>query len=189
MKFTVIDSFLSPQTVRQINEEWPTPETLDKKRCSTSYKLSTSNVTPTAQKVVDDFDIEQIENITGIYGLICDPERFGAGLHCIPTGGFLNMHVDFNKHPMGWHRRVNVLIYLNEDWKPEWKGQLQLGMDNPILIDPIAGRCVIFETTDDSWHGHPEPLQCPPDRQRRSLALYFYTKEPPPLPAHSTIYR
>jgi Rps23 Pro-64 3,4-dihydroxylase Tpa1-like proline 4-hydroxylase len=189
MKFTVIDDFLSPEVVRKINDEWPADACFDKKACTTSLKWSSPHVTPAAQKIVDDFDIERLEDITGIYGLLCDPDRFGAGLHCIPRGGFLNMHIDFNKHPYGWHRRVNVLIYLNEDWQEGWGGQLQLGCDNPVMIDPIAGRCVIFETTEDSWHGHPEPLKCPPDRQRRSLALYFYTKEPPPTAAHSTIYR
>jgi Rps23 Pro-64 3,4-dihydroxylase Tpa1-like proline 4-hydroxylase len=85
---------------------------------------------------------------------------------------------------------VNVLIYLNERWENSWGGHLQLGIDdNAKNIAPIGGRCVIFETNEQSWHGHPDPLACPEDIQRRSLALYFYTKEPPSGEAHTTIYR
>jgi hypothetical protein len=196
MKFTVIDNFLPLEVVARINAEWPSDADWTKKACPTSIKWSTSNLPPyTADlvkrmtKLPDGYLVKIAEQYTAIEDLIPDNELFGAGLHCIPQGGFLNMHVDFNKHPKGWHRRVNMLIYLNEDWKPEWGGQLQLGCDNPIMIDPVWNRCVIFETTEDSWHGHPEPLKCPTDRQRRSLALYFYTKEPPPTAAHSTIYR
>lgn len=196
MKFTVIDDFFSPEWVRKINEEWPQEDAWQKKSCSTSMKWSASNLPPfvaglvqRCTKLPDGYFVKIAEQYTAIENLIPDNELFGAGLHCIPQGGFLNMHIDFNKHPKGWHRRVNMLVYLNENWQPEWGGQLQLGCDNPIMIDPIAGRCVIFETTEDSWHGHPEPLKCPADRQRRSLALYFYTKEPPPTAAHSTIYR
>jgi hypothetical protein len=115
-----------------------------------------------------------VEKVTKIQGLFADPELFGAGLHCIPRKGFLNMHVDFNAHPKGWHRRVNVLIYLNESAK---------------FISPLGGRCVIFETNDKSWHGHPLPLACPRKVQRRSLALYLYTKEPPQGRLHTTIYQ
>ena len=96
------------------------------------------------------------------------------------------MHCDFNVHSEGWLRRVNMLIYLNEGWEPEWMGQLCLGLPIAKRIDPIAGRAVIFETNEESWHGHPEPLKCPKDRERRSLAFYFYsegTADP-----HSTIY-
>lgn len=131
-----------------------------------------------------------VEALTGIDGLFRDPEMLGAGLHCIPPNGFLKMHVDFNRHPNGWHRRVNLLIYLNERWKDSWRGHLQLGLDDDAkLIAPLGGRCVIFETNDASWHGHPEPLACPQDVQRRSMAIYYYTSESPKGEAHTTIYK
>lgn len=47
-------------------------------------------------------------------------------------------------------------------------------------IPPTYGRLVVFSTTDFSFHGHPHPLEAPPGRARRSLALYFYTREFPP---------
>lgn len=185
---TVIDDFMAPETVRQINDEWPDDWT--KEDGSFNRKWSRSKLPPTAQDVADSIDIGMVEEATGIKGLIADPDLFGAGLHCIPQGGFLKMHVDFNKHPKGWHRRVNLLIYLNEKWKDKWGGHLQLGLGGDAkLIAPIGGRCVIFETNDQSWHGHPAPLACPSRIQRRSIALYYYTPEPPAAEAHSTIYK
>lgn len=188
-RHAVIDNFIDAATVRQINEEWPQEWQLVEDG-SFNHKWSTQNLPPAAKAVADSFDLSMVEEVTGITGLFADPEMFGAGLHCIPPGGFLKMHVDFNRHPKGWRRRVNVLIYLNEDWSQEWGGQLQLGFgDNAKRIVPEACRCVIFETNDASWHGHPDKLACPADRQRRSLALYYYTEGVEDIEAHSTIYK
>lgn len=183
----VIDDYLSLELVRKINQQWPNE--WSKKSGKTSVKWHTQKFPPVVQEVIDNVKQDLIENGVGIKGLFADPDLFGAGLHCIPRGGYLKMHVDFNQHPKGWHRRVNMLLYLNEAWEESWGGHLQLGIEDSKLISPIGGRCVIFETNDESWHGHPEPLGCPADVQRRSLALYFYTKEPPTEKAHTTIYR
>lgn len=184
---TIIDNFLSIETVEQINNEWPDAWQIEEG--SFNKKWNTQQLPPTARAVVDAVNLSAIEKITGINNLIADPELFGAGLHCIPSNGFLKRHVDFNIHPNGWHRRVNMLIYLNRVWRDEWNGHLELGLANPIKISPVAGRCVIFETTADSWHGHPKPLACPETIQRRSLALYFYTEKTPNEEPHSTIYK
>jgi hypothetical protein len=185
----VIDGFLTPGQIEALNAEWP--EQWTKEEGKFNRKWSTSRLPPEADRISRSIDIGKIEEVTGITGLFADPELFGAGLHCIPRGGFLKMHVDFNQHPKGWHRRVNVLIYLNERWEDSWGGCLQLGLDydDGAVIEPIGGRCVIFETNDKSWHGHPDHLGCPTHIQRRSLALYFYTKEPPKGEIHTTIYR
>jgi hypothetical protein len=184
---TVIDDFIPLATVRAINAEWPSLPLEDGKF---TLKRSGAWLPPTAAQVEASIGLGLIESAVGVSGLFADPDRFGGGLHAVPAGGFLKMHVDFNRHPNGWHRRANVLIYLNEDWLPEWGGQLQLGVGkHAVRIEPIAGRCVIFETNEDTWHGHPEPLTCPPDRERRSMAFYYYTEAPPKGEAHTTIYR
>lgn len=185
--YAVIDDYLTTETVSAINEEWP-HDGWHKENGKGQIKWNQPRVTPTAQKVIDAVNLSQIESITGINGLIADPELSGAGLHCIPSGGFLKMHCDFNTHRNGWHRRVNMLVYLNEKWRDTWGGYLQLGLDDPALIAPVGGRCVIFETNDQSWHGHPHPLTCPENIQRRSLAMYFYTPEPPAEMPHTTRY-
>ena len=121
-----------------------------------------------------------LERITGINGLIPDPHLAGGGVHSTKTGGHLKVHADFNKHPtLALDRRLNLLIYLNENWLPEYGSDLELwtaDMGECVeKIAPLAGRCVIFRTSSTSFHGHPKPLACPPDRTRRSIALYYYS--------------
>ncbi len=118
--------------------------------------------------------------LTGIDGLIPDPHLFGGGLHETRRGGHLNVHADFNKHPLyQLDRRLNLLVYLNPDWQDAWEGHLELWERDLSAcvrrVAPIAGRCVIFSTTRDSFHGHPKPLATPPGITRKSLALYYYT--------------
>lgn len=121
-----------------------------------------------------------IENITGIKGLIPDPYFLGGGFHEIATGGHLSVHADFNHHKvMNLERRVNVLIYLNENWKDDYGGQLELwrtDMSEKVQsIVPIANRCVIFTTNQQSMHGNPVPVAHPANISRKSIALYYYT--------------
>lgn len=184
---TIIDNFIDTETVAQINGEWP--EEWLKEEGKANCKWSTTKLPETAARVARSIDIRMVEAATGIAKLKADPGLFGGGLHCIPRGGFLKTHVDFNRHPNGWHRRVNLLIYLNQEWRDEWGGHLELGLEERKKIAPIGGRCVIFETNDTTWHGHPEPLNCPEDVQRRSMALYYYTKRGPLQQPHTTIYR
>lgn len=187
-RHTIIEHFLDDAEVAALNAEWPSEDWL-KEDGKANRKWSTNHLPPAARAVVQSIDVKMVERATGIEGLFLDDELFGAGLHCIPRGGFLKMHVDFNQHPKGWHRRVNLLIYLNQVWKDEWGGHLQLGFGKDAkVIAPVGGRCVIFETNDASWHGHPQPLNCPEDIQRRSLAMYYYTKDAPLTEAHTTIY-
>lgn len=125
-----------------------------------------------------------LEKITGIKGLLADPHLAGGGVHNTNTGGYLKVHADFNKHPQyGLDRRLNLLIYLNENWLPEYGGDLELwtaDMQSCVQsIAPIAGRCVVFKTTSTSFHGHPHPLRCPASRSRRSIALYYYSNGRP----------
>jgi hypothetical protein len=125
-----------------------------------------------------------LERLTGISGLIPDPHWDGGGLHQIQPGGKLAIHADFNSHNhTKLDRRLNLLLYLNKDWRPEYDGDLEL-WDRDMKacvrkIAPVFNRTVIFSTTDYTYHGHPDPLTCPPDRARKSLALYYYTNGRP----------
>ncbi len=121
-----------------------------------------------------------LEELTGIRGLVSDPYFSGGGLHEIKRGGHLAVHADFNIHEATkLERRLNVLIYLNEDWLPEYGGNLEL-WDTSMKacrrsVAPTIGTAVIFSTNLDSYHGHPDPITCPPERSRRSIATYYYT--------------
>lgn len=127
--------------------------------------------------------LKLLEEITGISPLYRDDDLEGGGLHEIYRGGFLNVHTDFNFHPThGWHRKLNILFYLNPDWKDEWEGHLELRTEdlNTVIarIAPLANRMAIFETSEISYHGHPIPLNVPEGMTRKSMAAYYYTDWP-----------
>ncbi len=125
-----------------------------------------------------------LEKLTGIEGLVPDPFLAGGGLHQLREGGFLGVHADFNfqKH-MRLDRRINLLVYLNKDWDEDWGGNLELwdtGMKACVKrYTPEFNRCVIFNTTDKSFHGNPQPVAAPDGRIRRSIAMYYYTNGRP----------
>lgn len=138
-----------------------------------------------------------LENLTGIKDLIPDPHLAGGGVHQTLRDGLLMVHADFNKHPyFRLDRRLNILLYLNPNWQEEWGGDLELWARDMShcekSISPIGGRCVIFTTTRDSFHGHPHPLNCPQDNSRKSIALYYYTNGRPEgedASPHKTIWK
>ncbi|MEB3196836.1 MAG: 2OG-Fe(II) oxygenase [Candidatus Sericytochromatia bacterium] len=126
--------------------------------------------------------LRELSELTGIPGLVPDPYHLGGGMHQILPGGKLAIHADYNLHPvMRLNRRLNLLVYLNEDWQEDFGGHLEL-WDREMQacchrIAPLFNRLVVFQTDSSSYHGHPDPLRCPEHRSRRSLALYYYTQE------------
>lgn len=141
--------------------------------------------------------IKFLEALTGISGVIPDPYYLGGGLHQIKPGGKLAVHADFNRHKqLSLDRRINLLIYLNKDWKEEYGGHFELWNRDMTVAEekilPLFNRCAIFSTTSYSYHGHPNPLTCPPDRTRKSLATYYYSNGRPQeevTPTHTTLFQ
>jgi Rps23 Pro-64 3,4-dihydroxylase Tpa1-like proline 4-hydroxylase len=137
-----------------------------------------------------------LEELTGVQGLIPDPHLSGGGLHKIPRGGRLGIHVDFNRYKaLNLYRRINVLVYLNKDWPEDFGGHFEMWSDNKgtekSRVLPLFNRMAIFTTTRKSFHGHPEPLTCPKGIARRSIAMYYYTsgdKGEQSSQEHSTIF-
>jgi Rps23 Pro-64 3,4-dihydroxylase Tpa1-like proline 4-hydroxylase len=116
--------------------------------------------------------------------LLPDFELNGGGLHEIKRGGVLKIHTDFNKHPYkNIDRRINVLIYLNKQWKKNYGGNLELwnkSMKKCVKkIAPNFNTMVIFSTNDFTNHGHPNPLKCPETISRKSIATYYFSKGRP----------
>lgn len=138
--------------------------------------------------------LEQLEYITGIPKLLADPEFHGGGMHLTGPTGRLDVHVDFNLLN-GLHRRLNILVYLNPVWEESWGGNIEL-WDKDVKkcfhsLQPIFNRCVVFETSEISFHGV-TPITCPPGYVRRSFAAYYYTREAPAHwdgTKHSTVFR
>lgn len=112
--------------------------------------------------------------------LIADASLWGGGLHSLSQGGHLDIHEDSDGHPLlGWHRRVNAILYLNPTWEESWGGALEFwdkGMQRcEKKIYPAAGRLVVFHCGDNHYHGVPEPLACPADVQRMTLAAFWFS--------------
>lgn len=141
----------------------------------------------------DEF-VKQISVMSGILNLLADNTYYGAGVSKISKGGFLNMHADFNWHKhLNLYRRINLLLYLNKDWKYEYNGNLELWDEKVMVHDimPVFNRVVIFSTSNKSLHGHPKPLNPPEGRYRYTLSTYYYTEVDPSGGKdgkHSTLY-
>jgi hypothetical protein len=140
--------------------------------------------------------LADLSYITGIPDLLADPELDGGGMHLTGAGGRLDVHVDFNYlKQRRLHRRINLLLYLNPDWDEGWGGQVQL-WDREVkhcehAFAPVLNRCIIFETSDISFHGV-TPISAAAPCARRSFAAYYYTVAAPARwegTVHSTIFR
>ena len=135
-----------------------------------------------------------LEALTGYRNIVSDPQLVGGGLHAISTGGRLEIHADFNySRQLKSRRVVNLLIYLNDEWDPEWGGSIELWNREmtrcEVAVPPRMGNVVIFNTDSTSYHGHPHPLKCPMGIYRKSIALYYYKKGEDVEVSHSTLYQ
>lgn len=183
-----IDDFLPPALLERCLSEFPASttaeESFDRRQERLKRSFSPDRLASPSRQLFYSFNsrpfIQVLENICGIRGLIPDPFFLGGGFHEISQGGHLSVHADFNHHvPMDLERRINVLIYLNKDWKDEYGSQLELwDKDMKRCVKsyvPTFNRCVIFNTTSNSNHGNPHPVAHPEGVPRRSIALYYYT--------------
>ncbi len=203
----VIDDFLPAEVLDTVLAEFPSPKSgsWEKYNDAMQKKYGSRDeeaLGPTTRMVLHELNsgafLAFLEELTGIKGLIPDPWFEGGGLHQIVRGGLLKVHVDFNKHTLTrLDRRINALLYLNRDWDESYGGHLELwdqDMREAVKkVAPVFNRLVVFNTTDFANHGHPEPLTCPEDRSRRSMALYYYSngrpKEELRASAHTTIFK
>jgi Rps23 Pro-64 3,4-dihydroxylase Tpa1-like proline 4-hydroxylase len=187
------DEFLPVSAAEAVIRDFPEPKQLrwdefnDKNQVKLAFDAA-ERLPPTIREVLYFFNsrpmLEFLEELTGIQSLIPDPYFVGGGLHQIKPGGFLEVHADFNRHTkLKLDRRLNVLLYLNQDWKEEYGGHFELwnkDMSASVRkILPVFNRCALFSTTSTSYHGHPTPLKCPPNRTRKSIAIYYYTNGRP----------
>jgi Rps23 Pro-64 3,4-dihydroxylase Tpa1-like proline 4-hydroxylase len=200
----LLENFIDSETALAMAQQFPQP-TSD---AWTQYKHANENklgmpkrelFPPVIGAVVDELNspefVAWISKLTGIPNLVADPMLEGGGLHQSSRGGYLNVHTDFSMHHFhpNWHRRVNLILYLNPGWQQEWGGSLELweqGMTRcGAKYPPLLNHALIFTTDERSLHGFPDPLTCPDGQSRKSLALYYYTVETGRKPTvHSTDY-
>jgi 2-oxoglutarate-Fe(II)-dependent oxygenase superfamily protein len=202
-RYVVIDDFLTRGVAERIHDEFPNVDAtwVNANGLHTKGKWTQPCV---AGSIAERFYLEVnsqefrriLGNIVGIEGLLADDDLNGAGYHQVVDGGFLNVHIDFNKLGSGLDRRLNLIVYLNHDWVESYGGFLELwdwqAGKRVANIAPIFNRCVIFETNEISYHGHPVPLNTKGKASRKSLSIYYYTRGREEvdraLATHSTIY-
>jgi hypothetical protein len=184
----VMDDFLEPDVLREVLADFPSSgdkEFFDREQERFKFQYqphesSSGLVRNLFAELNSQAFLGFLEEMTGFDGLMSDPYFEGGGLHETKRGGHLGVHADFNIHDrMKVERKLNLLVYLNEDWEDDYGGQLELWDKQMracvVRVKPVFGRAVIFNTALDSFHGHPDPLNCPPERSRRSIATYYYS--------------
>lgn len=166
-KVQVTDSSFFPEPIKKLNDLLAAPEFMEMLRYV--------------------FDMPTLE---------ADPKLIGGGIHQTNSGGRLDVHIDFNLlKDRNLHRRLNLLLYFNKDWKEEYGGYLDLwdkDVKNRIgYFQPKFNRLCGFVTNKISYHGV-TPLKCPPEVVRQSFATYYYTQDAPQDwdgTSHSTIFK
>ena len=195
----IFDNFLTPKEANYILKDFPQPDSpiwLDWRQRDTVHQPKKQGighasrlegVSPYILNALAAFNsypfLNFLEKLTGITKLLPDPYFHGGGLHQILSGGKLAVHTDFNQlDAINLYRRINVLFYLNKDWKDDYNGALELWNTDmtqcEASIMPIFNRLVVFNTNKKSFHGHPKPLNTPERITRKSIALYYYTARP-----------
>jgi Rps23 Pro-64 3,4-dihydroxylase Tpa1-like proline 4-hydroxylase len=190
-----IDDFLDEESAEQVARSFPTFEEAAKigrgfSAVNEKGKIQVTDSSKFAGPIAElnralaapDF-LNLLSHIFAIPDLLADPELVGGGIHQTGARGHLDVHVDFNYiEDRQLHRRLNILVYFNKGWKPEWGGNIEL-WDKDVKVchhsfSPVFNRCVVFETSEISYHGV-TAVQCPEAQVRKSFAAYYYTKEAP----------
>lgn len=202
----VFDDFFDPALLELVLSEFPKPDQIRWQRFDTGQEVKLASAAeatfgPVTRLLLYHLNsitfLEFLSQITGIDNLIADPSFEGGGLHQIVRGGKLGIHADFNKHrSYQLDRRLNLLLYLNKGWREDYGGHLELwdrGMTHcEQRVLPLFNRVMVFGTTDFTYHGHPDPLQCPEGMTRKSLALYYFSNGRPAEELsgeHSTLFQ
>lgn len=208
-RHVVIDGFLDRRFAEALLAQFPdfdkgNANNENREKGGKSVVEAVRRLGPAYQRLDDSIQgadfLAAIGHVTGIDALLYDPYYLGGGTHNNRHGQGLDAHVDFNYHPVEeWHRRLNLIVYLNHEWPEQWGGHLELHSDprrndNRVTrIAPLFNRAVLFETNEVSWHGFPliDLPEAQRDATRKSVALYFYTRERPAeetVGKHTTVY-
>jgi hypothetical protein len=209
-KHVVIENFFEPSFAEKLLADFPS---FDLKLATNEFGLTGKKavntnirtISPVYQElyrlISEEPFLDLVSRLSRIPDLILDPKMYGGGTHDNQHGQELDPHVDFNyDEAQKLHRRLNLIVYLNKDWKTEWGGALEIH-SNPrepaanriTSYDPLFNRCVMFETNERSWHGFPR-IDLPAEKRhlsRKSISIYLYTKDRPAeeiAPMHGTFY-
>lgn len=198
-----VNGLFDEDTLRTIHDEFLIPQAMSSAFIGIAEggKFAESDINkmgPVTQQFLRECNsqpfLDALSIITGIDNLIADPALIGGGLHQTVRGGRLKVHSDFNVDVSHrFVRKLNLLIYLNDGWLPEWGGSLELWDKDMthavIVVPPVLGQVAMFTCSDISYHGLPDPIDCPEGVTRRSLALYYYVDEGSIPEPRSTLWK
>ena len=204
----IIDNFFDDETALKLSSEFPDyndPNIWSVYRNAIENKKLTPHWDLFPPKTYQAFTlmntpgfVESVRLITGIPDLVADYGMHGGGWHMHGRGGKLNMHKDYSIHPkLGMERRINIIIYMTPDWKEEWNGGLELWSHDSeknlpkeciTKVHNKFNRAVLFDTTQNSWHGLPTEIVCPEGVYRKSLAIYYISKPRRGVETHDRAY-
>jgi Rps23 Pro-64 3,4-dihydroxylase Tpa1-like proline 4-hydroxylase len=189
-RHVIIDDFFHPDLITEITAEFPKADDdiwfeynnpIEKKLACDDIRKFPLSIATAIHYLNSTHFLDIAQKITGIAGLHSDPYLHGGGIHCTKKGGKLDMHLDYSIHPkLKLERKLNLIIYLSPNWQASWGGELELwdqSMTECVTkVEIKQNRAVIFETSDISYHGHPDPTSSPEGTTRNSIALYYLTE-------------
>ena len=192
----VFDGFLGEARALELAQRFPGPEHaawLRRDYCEQSARLGQlqragfEGVDPALRHLLAELSslsfLDFLGALSGVEGLIPDPHFRGAGLSLTLPSGHLALHADFNRDRTRHLAacKLTVIYYLGQDWQPGWGGALELWDEARTRCEasylPILDRLIVMDHGDTFWHGHPQPLACPPEeplfarRSPRTLPL------------------
>ena len=190
----IIDNFLDIQDAKNVSEEFIDYENNDvvkytgwigeKRTCNIWNRFPPLTYKTFSNLLSLEF-VSTISSITGISPLYPDIGLHGGGLHMSKSGGSLAVHLDYSIHPkLNLQRKLNLIVYLEEDYDPSWGGSLQFWSHDPENnkplkkikeVEPLFNRAILFDTTQHSWHGFPDKIRTPQGKMRKSFAVYYMT--------------
>ena len=193
--YCVIDNFFNIKFACLLADEFPSYENekwfhyknqIEDKKALNDWNLFPPNTYNAFFKLQSPHFVKLLSSAVSI-NLFVDHGLHGGGWHIHSTGGNLNPHLDYSIHPKtGLQRKLNIIIYLSKELNPDihgghlglWSHDFVTNQPNQLIkeISPVFNRAVIFDTTQNSWHGMSRPLIQPEGIYRKSLAIYYLCK-------------
>ena len=183
----IINNFLKEEIANKISSEYPNnlndyhkyDNPLEIKYAFDDIQNMSNNIQNVFYSLCTDKIINALKIVTNNDKIEYDTTCHGGGLHIHPNNGRLHMHLDYEKHPLleNKQRYLNIILYLSKEWKEEWGGHTELWNENmtECKVKSLVkfNTALLFKTTEKSWHGMPEPIKCPTDKLRKTLAFYY----------------
>ena len=197
--YHIIDNFLEPDFAQLLSDEFPSygdhklrpyNNPLETKKLQNYWDHFQQNTYRFIQFINSSSFIDQyVSPLVGVSSLVPDYGLNGAGQFLHERCGKLNPHLDYRIHPkLGLERRFSFLLYLTPGWDEAWGGDLVLysgTAENLVEHTRIScnyNRAVIFDTTSNSWHGVPDPLDCPIGILRKTIGVFYLSERRKDVP-------